>query len=132
MALASLVGWSVVVQSLGGSLHLGDLPRLAAPLLRAGALPPGDALTRDDTWHHLFRTRLASHLLTLKESVPLLASGEGEKIPFDFWPGTVRERFGVSRWATTLVEGILVALFLFCAKKLRSELSLSAVGRQER
>ncbi len=128
LLLGTLIVLSVAVQVLGVSFHLGDLPRLAKPLIDAGFLPPDGVLTRDDTWHNPLRTRLVSHLLTLKESIPLLLSGKGSEIPFDFWPATVRERFGVSRKTTMLMEGALLAVFFLSAEKLRRRFVQRAGG----
>lgn len=117
----ALVALSVFVQVLGVAFHLGDLPELAEPLMRAGWLPPDGELARNDTWHHPLRTRLASHLLVLVESIPKLLQGNASSIPIDFWPGTVKGMLGVPFRVSLPIEASLLGFFLFGFIKMRRE-----------
>jgi len=112
-SIVTLAALSLLVQVPGVLFHLGDLPQLGEPLIRAGWLPPDGRLIRADTWHHPLRTRMASHFLVLIESVPPILGGTGSSVPFDFWPATIRETLRIPSRASLPAGAALIGFFLF-------------------
>lgn len=111
-AFAALLATSIGLQALGVFLHLGDLPELEKPLHRHGLLPPGETLTRGDTWFHPLRTRAVAHLLAAGESAGSVLRGESPPLRPDLWPFALRDDLGLPLRYTLPIEAALGAFAL--------------------